>query len=167
MRTTFGMVAASALSVGLSSSSWGQGSSSADSSSPLPSAAESAASTVLIFAALTLFVIAIIAATVYLTTRRQRIDEAVILQSQLSDALAREAGLRGLYITARAHVVGWRRSRVMLEVTGDVPTPELRETVMRIAAAEAQRIRPGVIPEDHLFIVPPTHRTGDPVAPRG
>ena len=99
--------------------------------------------------------------------RRQRIDEAVILQSQLSDVVAREPQLHGLLIRPTARVSGWRQSKVTIEVAGEVPTPELRETVMRIVGAEAWRLRPDVITLDHLFIVPPVRRPSDSIASRG
>jgi hypothetical protein len=56
---------------------------------------------------------------------------------------------------------------VTIEVAGDVPTPELREAVMRIVGAEAWRLRPDVITLDHLFIVPPVRRPSDSIASRG
>jgi hypothetical protein len=82
-------------------------------------------------------------------------EAAAVLQSQLSDMVARESQLHGLVITPRTRVSGWRGSHVTLEVAGDVPTPELRETVMRVVGAEAWRLKPGVVTLDHLFIVPP------------
>jgi len=90
--------------------------------------------------------------------RRQRLKEAAILQSQLSDAIAREALLRGLAIVPRARVSGWRRSPITIEVAGEVPTPDLRETVMRVIQVEARRLQPDVVTVDHLFIAPPIHR---------
>ena len=106
-----------------------------------------------------LFLAVIVGAAVvvarYVSTRRKRTDEAVILQSQLSDAIAREALFHGLHITPNARVSGWRRSQITIEVAGEVPTPDLRERVMRIVGAEAWKLRPDVQTVDHLFIVPP------------
>jgi hypothetical protein len=101
----------------------------------------------------------------YVSTRRKRTEEAVILQSQLSDAIAREGLFHGLHITPNARVSGWRSSQITIEVAGEVPTPELRERVMRIVGAEAWKLRPDVQTVDHLFIVPP-RRVPDSVAPR-
>ena len=124
-----------------------------------PSAAPGdAVSTILTLSFLVLIVIAIGVVSRYVVARRKRFEDAVILQSQLTDALAREARLSGLHITPRAHVSGWRQAHVAIEVAGEVPTPELRETVMQIARAEARRLRPDVVPEDHLFIVPSVRR---------
>ena len=101
----------------------------------------------------------------FVTTRRKRTEEAVILQSQLSDAMAREGQLHGLHITPHARVSGWRAVQVTVEVSGEVPTPELRERVMRIVGAEAWKLRPDVQAVDHLFIVPP-RRVQDSLASR-
>jgi hypothetical protein len=101
----------------------------------------------------------------YVSTRRKRTEEAVILQSQLSDAIAREALLHGLHVTPNARVAGWRSAQITIEVAGEVPTPELRERVMRIVGAEAWKLRPDVQTVDHLFIVPP-RRVPDSLAPR-
>ena len=113
------------------------------------------AGTLLTLGVLVAIVIAVVVGARYVSMRRQRIDEAVILQSQLSDVVAREPQLHGLVIRPTARVSGWRQSKVTIEVAGEVPTPELRETVMRIVGAEAWRLRPDVITLDHLFIVPP------------
>jgi hypothetical protein len=87
--------------------------------------------------------------------RRKRTDEAAILQSQLSDTIARESQFSGLHITPTARVSGWRSSQITVEVAGEVPTPELRERVMRLVSAEAWKLRPDAQTVDHLFIVPP------------
>ena len=159
MRIASGFATTVALLMGSTVGSWAQGPGSVGSTSPPPPAAPGhSASTILTLGFLAVIVIAIVVVARYVVTRRKRNEEAVILQSQLSDALAREAQLRGLHITPRAHVSGWRQPLVTIEVAGEVPTPELRGTVMQIASAEARRLRPDVIPVDHLFIVPPVHR---------
>ncbi len=158
MRIASGLTTTVALLMGSTVGSWAQGPGSAGSTSPSPAASGSSASTILALGFLAVIVIAIVVVARYVVTRRKRNEEAVILQSQLSDALAREAQLSGLHITPRAQVSGWRRSQVTIEVAGEVPTPELRGTVMQIATAEARRLQPDVIAVDHLFIVPPVRR---------
>ena len=91
----------------------------------------------------------------YASRRRKQSEEAAILQSQLSDAIARESQLSGLHITPTARVSGWRSSQITIEVAGEVPTPEVRERVMRLVSAEAWKLRPDAQTVDHLFIVPP------------
>jgi hypothetical protein len=114
--------------------------------------------TALAFIFLAAIVTAIVVVVRSAAARRQRLKEAAILQSQLSDAITREALLRGLAIVPRARVSGWRRSPITIEVAGEVPTPDLRETVMRVVQAEAWRLQPDVITVDHLFVAPPIHR---------
>jgi hypothetical protein len=121
--------------------------------------------TLLTLVILAVIVGALVVVASYVSKRRKRTDEAVILQSQLSDTIAREALLQGLHITPNARVSGWRSSQVAIEVAGEVPTPELRERVMRIVSAEVWKLRPDVQTVDHLFIVPP-RRVPDSLAPR-
>jgi hypothetical protein len=162
MRIASGLATAFALLIGSTSRGWAQTSSATDSTS-----GAGLAGTLLTLGVLALIVIAIVVGARYVSARRKRIEEAVILQSQLSDMVAREPQLHGLRITPKARVAGWRRAQVTIEVAGEVPTPELRETVMRIVGAEAWRLRPDVITLDHLFIVPPMRRAPDSIASRG
>ena len=147
MRTAICLATSGALLLGSTVDSWAQRPDSIG-----------ATNTILTISVLVAITLAIVVVARSLVTRRKHMEEAVNLQSQLSDALAREAQLRGLRIIPKSHVSGWRRSRVTIQVVGEVPTPEIRETVMRIARAEVRRFRPDVIPEDHLFIVPPVHQ---------
>ncbi len=88
----------------------------------------------------------------FLDLRRKRQAEGVHLQAQVSDALLRDPVLFGLPITPTAHVPTWRGSPATLEISGHVPSPEIRRTVLRIARDEAARLRPDVRVEDHLAI---------------
>ena len=156
MRIAVRLATPGALLLGSTVDSWAQGPGSIGSTSPGVSG--SFASTILTVGVLVVITVAIVVVARYSVTRRKRMEEAVILQSQLSDALAREVQLRGLQIIPTSHVSGWRQAHVTIAVAGEVPTPAIRETVMRIARAEVRRFRPDVIPEDHLFIVPPVHQ---------
>jgi hypothetical protein len=166
MWIAFGLATTIALLIGLTSGSWAQSPGSAGSTSPPPAGPGSTGTTVLTLGFLAVIVIAIVVVARSLATRRKRIEEAVILQSQLSDTFAREAQLQGLLITPNARVSGWRGAPVTIEVAGQVPTPDLRETVMRIVGAEAWRLRPGVITVDHLRLNPPARPASDSLAPR-
>lgn len=84
--------------------------------------------------------------------RRKREAEAVHLQAQISDALLRDPNLFGLPVTPTAHAPLWSGTPVTITLTGDVPSPEVREAVRRIATAEAQRIRPDVEIHDLLDV---------------
>jgi hypothetical protein len=87
--------------------------------------------------------------------RRRRESEAVQLQAQISDALMREQLLFGVPIIATARAPLWRRSPATIEVAGQVPSPQVRETALRIVRAEAGRIRSDFQIEDRLAVVPP------------
>jgi len=151
--------------IGSTSGSWAQDS--VGPTSPPLAVSGSTVSTMLTLGFLAAIVTAIVVVARFLATRRKRIEEATILQSQLFDVIAREAQLRGLTITPRARVSRWRGSPVTIEVAGEVPTPDLREAVMRIVSAEAWRLRPDAITVDHLFIVPPVHRASERASATG
>ncbi len=87
--------------------------------------------------------------------RRRRQSEAVWLQVQISDALMREQSLFGLPIITMARAPLWRGSPATIEVAGQVPSPQARETALRIVRAEAGRIRSDFQIEDRLAVVPP------------
>jgi hypothetical protein len=84
--------------------------------------------------------------------RRKREAEAVHLQAQISDALLRDPNLFGLPITPTAHAPLWSGTPVTVEMAGEVPSAAVQESVLRIAWAEAQRIRPDVEIRDRLTI---------------
>lgn len=156
-RVASGLATAVTLLTGSSLLAWAQGPAS-NPASPPPATGGSAASTVLILGFLVVVVAAVVVVARYVTTKRKRLEEAVALQARLSDALLRETPLRGLVVTPKARVAVWRGSPVTIEVAGEVPTPELRETVLRLVRAEVSRVRPDVPTEDHLSIVPPMRR---------
>lgn len=86
--------------------------------------------------------------------RVRREAEGMHLQAQVSDALLRDARLVGLAIVPTAHVPILKGSPAMLEVSGQVPNPELREAALRIVEGEASRVRPDVHIEDRLAVIP-------------
>ena len=87
-------------------------------------------------------------------SKRKREDEALSLQSHLSDALLLEPTLAGLPVTAVASGSLWRRAPLAIAITGTVPTPELREHVMRLIDQELARRHPGARAEDRLVVDP-------------
>jgi len=48
----------------------------------------------------------------------------------------------------------WRRSPFVLAITGTVPTPGLRDAVMRLVVEELSRRQPGARAEDRLVVDP-------------
>lgn len=89
-----------------------------------------------------------------LDLKRKREAEAVHVQAQISDALLREPSLFGMPVTPTAHVPLWSGTPVRLEITGHIPVPEARETVLRLVRAEAVRVRPDVDIQDRLTVDP-------------
>jgi hypothetical protein len=87
--------------------------------------------------------------------RRQGEADALGLQSLLSDALLTGRALQSASVTPTVHAPMWKRSPLIVEVRGDVPTAELRDAVLRVVQREATRLRPDVEVEDKLLIVPP------------
>jgi hypothetical protein len=67
----------------------------------------------------------------------------------------REQSLFGLPIITMARPPLWRGSPATIEVAGQVPSPQARETTLRIVRAEAGRIRSDFQIEDRLAVVPP------------
>jgi hypothetical protein len=86
--------------------------------------------------------------------KRTREADAVHLQAQVSDALLREQALFGLPVTPTARVPLLKGSPATIEIAGQVPTPEMREMVLRIVRSEALRIRPDVQIDDRMAVVP-------------
>jgi len=76
--------------------------------------------------------------------KQKRESEAVQLQAQLSDALLREPSLAGLPLTPTVHVPMWKGTPATIEMMGRVPTPEVKDAVLRIVRDEAARVRSDV-----------------------
>jgi hypothetical protein len=105
-----------------------------------------------------LIVAALVMIVKVLDLRRRRQSEAVQLQAQVSDALLRDAAIAGLAVTPTAHVPLWTGSPARVEVTGEVPTAEVRQAVLGMVRAEAGRVRPDVDLVDRLVIAPGARR---------
>src|SRR5262245_40395268 len=86
--------------------------------------------------------------------KRKRETEAVIVQSQISDALLREPALFSLAITPTANVPLWKGSPVTVEVAGQVPSDDLRQAALRVVEREASRLRSDVQIESRIGVVP-------------
>jgi hypothetical protein len=82
--------------------------------------------------------------------RRKREAEAVHLQSQLSDALLREADFFGLSITPTVTSVSGDAPRV--EVSGRAPSPAVRDAALRIVREECLRSNHTCEIIDHIEI---------------
>ena len=123
--------------------------------SPAPTSAAEGGSTAIAAVLVVLGLVVVIGLAVKLfDLKRKRESEGVQLQAQVSDALLREPSLAGLPLTPTAHVPIWTGTPATIAVTGQVPTPELKEIALRLVRDEAARIRSDVQIEDHLSVVP-------------
>jgi len=86
--------------------------------------------------------------------KRKREDEAVAAQARVSDALLMDATLAGLPLTPTAHLPLWRGSPLVVEITGAVPRPELREAAVDVAKREMGRSRADFRIEDRIAVDP-------------
>ena len=66
----------------------------------------------------------------------------------------REPSLAGLPLTPTVHVPMWKGTPATIEVTGQVPRPELKEIALRLVRDEATRIRSDIRIVDRLSVVP-------------
>ncbi|HET7341573.1 MAG TPA: hypothetical protein VFL90_08935 [Methylomirabilota bacterium] len=86
-----------------------------------------------------------------LERRSRRDEDAARLQAALSEPLAREAALAGSGVKP----VVWLpwRGRARVELTGWVPSPEIRDVAVRAIAREAARLGRPVRVVDHVEIL--------------
>jgi hypothetical protein len=86
--------------------------------------------------------------------KRKREEEAVAAQARISDALLMDATLAGLPLTPTAHLPLWKGSPLVVEITGAVPRPELREAAVDVAKREMGRSRSDFRIEDRIAVDP-------------
>ena len=86
--------------------------------------------------------------------KRKREAEAVHLQSQLSDALLREADFFGLAITPTVHGSMRKSAPTIIEVTGQAPSESVRNAALRIVSDEASRVRSSFEVVDRIEVRP-------------
>jgi len=76
--------------------------------------------------------------------RRNREVDALFLQLRIRDGLFTDESLAALPIALTVHLPRAPWSPAVVEITGCVPTPELRDGVVRLAKRELSRQRTGV-----------------------
>jgi hypothetical protein len=99
------------------------------------------------------FLVAIALVAKLLDAKRKRENEGVLLQAQISDALLRESHLAGLAVVPTARVSFWSGPPTV-EMTGRVPTEDVRRAVLDLARSEASRLRPDAVIDDRITVVP-------------
>jgi hypothetical protein len=76
------------------------------------------------------------------------------MQARVADALLQDPRFSRTAVIPTAEVAIWPRSSLTLVMSGEVPSPELREAAVRIAEAEAARIRADARVEDRVMVLP-------------
>ncbi len=89
-----------------------------------------------------------------LDLKRRRDGEAVVVQARISDAVLRDPRLFSLPITPTAHVPLWKGTPVTVEVSGQVPSEDLREVAIHLVEREATQLGPEVRVESKIGIEP-------------
>jgi hypothetical protein len=100
---------------------------------PAPQGAGTGVATVV--ALLVLLAIIVVAVKLY-DLKRKREEEALALEARISDALLVHPSLTGLPVIASAHVPMFGRSAPVVEVSGTVPTDELRQAALEVVRRE-------------------------------
>lgn len=132
---------------------WAQTSSTAPAAGAAPVAGASGGGSAALGFLVILGLLVIVGVAVKLYDRKRKRDaEAVHLQAQVSDALMRDARLAGLVLTPTAIAPTWGSGPATIEITGRVPDPTTRDTVLRVAREEAARLRPDVQIVDRLVV---------------
>ncbi len=124
---------------------------------PLPgpsSGGGTASSASIAIVVLVLATIALIALIAKITDlRRKREEKTIELQTQISEALLRDRNV-GVSVTPTVEIPFWRGSPARIELTGQVPNPQIRQAALRIATQEASRIRQDFETHDRMVEVP-------------
>ncbi len=118
-------------------------------------AAQSGVVTTAVVVGSLLAVLAVLGALIkMLDLKRRRDGEAVVVQARISDAVLRDPRLFSLPITPTAHVPLWRGTPVTVEVSGQVPSEDLREVAIHLVEREATQLGPEVRVESKIGIEP-------------
>lgn len=109
---------------------------------------------IMVVTTMLLMVVVLGAAVKLFDLKRKREDEAVAAQARVSDALLMDSTLAGLPLTPTAHLPLWKGSPLVIEITGAVPRPELREAAVDVAKREVGRSRSDFRIEDRIAVDP-------------
>ncbi|PWU22807.1 MAG: hypothetical protein C5B48_09665 [Candidatus Rokuibacteriota bacterium] len=85
---------------------------------------------------------------------RKRSDEAMHLQARIADAMMLDPALAALPVAATVHAPLWRGSPMTIEVTGQIPSPSLRDAALNVVVSEASRVGVEYHVEDLLTVAP-------------
>lgn len=72
----------------------------------------------------------------FIDRQRKRRQEAVALRSRIADGLMLDRSLSGFLLTPTVRMPLWGRGSVIVELTGSVPRPALRQAAIDLALRE-------------------------------
>ncbi len=93
---------------------------------------------VMAFVAVVLLLAAVGVAVKLYDRSRRREDEAMALQAKISNALMAEPSLARLPLTPTVRMPRWRRGPAMIELSGWVPRPALRQAAINLVIREVE-----------------------------
>ena len=103
-------------------------------------------------AAVVLLVLIVWSAVKLYDRSRKRDEEAVALQAKISDALMVEPSLSGLPLTPTVRMSLWRHDPVMIELSGSVPRPALRQAAIDVVLREVESIGKSCALQDRIAV---------------
>jgi hypothetical protein len=110
----------------------------------------------LIFMAVTTAVFAVIAKLVDL--REKRTEQKVMLENEVTDALLESRPFAASSVIPTVHIPLWSGSPATIEVSGELPSRQLEQSALRLAAQAASRIRSDFSIDNRLAVAPCSDR---------
>jgi hypothetical protein len=84
--------------------------------------------------------------------RQRREEERVDLESRIDDALLDHAVFVRSSVRPTVRIPFWRGSPATVEMVGEVPSAQLEQSALRLAAEAASRVRSDVALENHMVV---------------
>ena len=114
-----------------------------------------------VLAALVVFVVTaavLIAIAKLVDFRQARADATIVLEATIRDALLEDPAFIRSSVEPVAHIPFWRGSPARAEMHGQVPSRQLEQTALHLAAQAAASVRPDCAIENRLTLVLPAGR---------
>ena len=84
--------------------------------------------------------------------QRRRQDERVDLETRIGDALDHHVAFVRSSVGPTVRIPFWRGSPATVTMVGEVPSAQVEQSALRIAAQAASRVRSDVVLENHLVV---------------
>ena len=92
--------------------------------------------------------------------RERREEERVNLEARIGDALLDHAAFVRSSVRPIVRIPFWRGSPARVEMVGEVPSTQLEQSALRIAAQAASRVRSDIALENHIVVQTSNTRAG-------